>query len=55
MKIRIKPDLCLERVFYCHFCEKKKKNVGEGLSRRSEMVVEMRKGSLTKIPSKYRV
>ena len=39
----------MERVFYCDFVWKK--NVGEGLSKSSEIVVKMRKGSLTKIPN----
>ena len=50
MKIRIEVDLCLERVFFCDFVR-----VGEGLSKSSEMVVEMWKRLLTKIPNKYRV
>ena len=37
---------CLEKVFYFE----KKKNVGGDLSKSSEMVVKMRKGSLTRIP-----
>ena len=32
----------------------KKKKVGEGLSKSSEIVVKMRKGSLIKIPNWYR-
>ena len=48
MKIRIKLDLhVLKEYFIATLCEKK--NVGEGLSRSSEMVVEMWKDSLTKI------
>ena len=50
MKIRIKLDLyVLKEYFIATLCEKK--NVGEDLSKNSEMVVEMRKGSLTKIPN----
>ena len=48
MKIRIKLDLyVLKEYFIATLCEKK--NVGEGLSRSSEMVVEMWKDSITKI------
>ena len=49
MKIRIKLDLYVLNEFLLQLCVKK--NVSKGLSKSSEMVVKMRKGSLTKIPN----
>ena len=40
---------CLERIVYCNFVWKK--NLGECLSKSIEVVVEMRKGPLTKFPN----
>ena len=49
MKMRIKLDLYILKEYFIEtLCEK---NVGEGLSKSSEMVLKMRKGSLTKIPN----
>ena len=48
MKIRIKLDLyALKEYVIATLCEK---NIGEDLSKSSEIVVKMSKGSLTKIP-----
>ena len=52
MKIRIKLDLyVVEESFIATLCGKK--NVDNGISKSSEMVVKLRKGSLTKIPDRY--
>ena len=49
MKIRIKLNLyVLKEYLIATLCQKK--NVGEGISKSSEMVVKMQKGSLTIIP-----
>ena len=51
MKIRIKLDLDVwKEYFIATLCEKKKK-IGEGLSKSSEMVIKMQKVLLTKIPN----
>ena len=51
MKIRIKLDLYVLKEYF--IVTVWKKDFGEGLSKSSEMVVKMRKGSLTKIPNWY--
>ena len=48
MKIKIKLDLYVLKEYFTGTLCGKKKNVGESLSKSSEMEVEMRKGSLTK-------
>ena len=51
MKIMITLNLYVLKEYFTVTLSEKKKNVGEGLSIRSEIVVKMQKGSLTKIPN----